>query len=81
VEEGGVGWGRLPVQVRDVQPGTADFGLVLALVARVLAQDRYLTSRIPDALESRVLGAFDGARCAGFLRYLIQVIGAEAAGL
>jgi GNAT superfamily N-acetyltransferase len=25
-----------------------------------------------------VLGAFDGTRCAGFLRYLIQVIGAEA---
>jgi len=70
--------GLLPVQVRDVQPGTPDFGLVLALAAGVLTQDRYLTSRIPGALESHVLGAFDGTRCAGFLRYLIQVIGAEA---
>lgn len=68
----------LPVQVRDVQPGTPDFGLVLALAAGVLAQDRYLTSPIQGALESHVLGAFHGTRCAGFLRYLIQVIGAEA---
>jgi len=29
-----------PVQVKDVRPGTAGFGLVLALAARVLAQDR-----------------------------------------
>jgi ribosomal protein S18 acetylase RimI-like enzyme len=28
--------------------------------------------------ESHVLGAFDGPRCVGFLRYLVQVIGAEA---
>jgi len=68
----------LPVQVRSVQPGTPDFGQVLALAARVLAQERYLTSRIPGALESHVLGAFDGTGCAGFLRYVIQVIGAEA---
>jgi GNAT superfamily N-acetyltransferase len=50
---------------------------VLILAARVLAQDRYLASRIPHALESHVLAAFDGTLCAGFLRYLIQVIGAE----
>jgi GNAT superfamily N-acetyltransferase len=68
----------LAVQVRDVQPGSGDFGQVLALAARVLAQDRYLVSSVPGAEESRVLGAFDGTRCAGFLRYLIQVIGAEA---
>ena len=30
----------LPVQVKDVGPGTAGSGLVLALAARVLAQDR-----------------------------------------
>jgi GNAT superfamily N-acetyltransferase len=66
------------VQVKEVQPGTAGFERVLALAARVLAQDRYLTSSFPDAQESHVLGAFDGTVCAGFLRYLIQVIGAEA---
>jgi GNAT superfamily N-acetyltransferase len=43
----------------------------------VLAQDRLLTSTFAAAQESRVLGAFDGPRCVGFLRYLIQVIGAE----
>ena len=51
---------------------------MLALAARVLAQDRYLVSRFPHARESHVLGAFDRTRCVGFLRYLIQVIGAEA---
>jgi GNAT superfamily N-acetyltransferase len=68
----------LLVQVRDVQHGSADFEQVLALAARVLAQDRHLLSSVPGVQESRVLGAFDGIRCAGFLRYLIQVVGAEA---
>jgi GNAT superfamily N-acetyltransferase len=66
------------VQVREVQPGTSGFGQVLTVAARALAQDRYLTSRLPHAQESHVLGAFDGTWCVGFLRYLIQVIGAEA---
>jgi GNAT superfamily N-acetyltransferase len=65
------------VQVAEVQPGTARFDSVLGLAARVLAQDRHLTSGFPAAQESHVLGAFDGFRCVGFLRYLIQVIGAE----
>jgi predicted TPR repeat methyltransferase len=66
------------VQVTDVQPGTAEFERVLALAAQVLAQDRHLISSVPDVQESHVLGAFDGTRCTGFLRYLVQVIGAEA---
>ena len=68
------------VQVLEVQPGTAHFEQVLILAARVLAQDRYLASRIPHALESHVLAAFDRTRCTGFLRYLVQVIGAEEGG-
>jgi ribosomal protein S18 acetylase RimI-like enzyme len=56
---------------------TARFERVLALAAQVLAQDRHLTSDFPAVQESYVLGAFDGSRCVGFLRYLIQVIGAE----
>jgi ribosomal protein S18 acetylase RimI-like enzyme len=48
------------VQVKDVQPGTADFEQVLALAARVLAQDRYLVSSVPGVQESRVLGAEAG---------------------
>jgi len=67
----------LVVQVKEVQPGTADFEPVLALAGRILAQDRSLTLSFADAQESHVLGAFDGTVCAGFLRYLIQVIGAE----
>jgi GNAT superfamily N-acetyltransferase len=66
------------VQVREVQPGTAGFGQVLTVAGGVLAQDRHLASQFPHAQESHVLGAFDGTQCAGFLRYLIQVIGAEA---
>lgn len=65
------------VQVLEARPGTARFEQALILAARVLAQDRYLASRIPHALESHVLAAVDGARCVGFLRYLVQVIGAE----
>jgi GNAT superfamily N-acetyltransferase len=68
---------RMQVLVREVEPGTAEFGDVLALAARVLAQDRYLASSFPHAQESHLLGAFDDTRCVGFLRYLIQVIGAE----
>jgi hypothetical protein len=66
---------RLRVRVREVQPGTAGFDLGLALAARVLAQDRHLASRFPHAQESHVLRAFDGPRCVGFLRYLVQVSG------
>jgi GNAT superfamily N-acetyltransferase len=36
-----------------------------------------LTSAFPAAQASCVLGAFHGSRCVGFLRYLIQQIGAE----
>jgi GNAT superfamily N-acetyltransferase len=64
--------------VTEVWPGTEQFGRVLALAARVLAQDRHLVSRFPAAARSHVLGAFHGQRCVGFLRYLIQVIGPEA---
>jgi GNAT superfamily N-acetyltransferase len=63
--------------VVEVQPGTARFERILSLAAHVLAQDRHLTSGFPAAEESHVLGAFDSFRCVGFLRYLIQVIGAE----
>ena len=77
MDDGGTEPGLL-VQVKDVQPGTADFEQVLILAAQVLAQDRYLVSSVPGVQESRVLGAFDGTRCVGFLRYLIQLIGAEA---
>jgi GNAT superfamily N-acetyltransferase len=66
------------MHVREVQPGTADFEQVRTLAARVLAQDRHLASRFPHAQESHLLAAFDGPRCTGFLRYLIQVIGTEA---
>ena len=68
---------QVQVQVLEARPGTAHFEQVLILAARVLAQDRSLASRIPHALESHVLAAFDGTRCTGFLRYLVQVIGAE----
>ena len=66
--------------VAEVRPGTARFDAVLELASRVLAQHRDLTSVFPAAQESHVLAAFEGARCAGFLRYLVQVIGARRAG-
>jgi GNAT superfamily N-acetyltransferase len=71
------GKSEFSIQVAEVLPGTTRFEGVLELAARVLAQDRHLAAPLPDAEESHVLAAFQGARCAGFLRYLIQVIGAE----
>ena len=68
---------RLRVKVAEVHPGTAQFDGVLGLAARVLAQDRHLTSHLSAAQESHVVAAFDGSRCVGFLRYVIRVIGAE----
>src|ERR1700722_3924641 len=64
-------------RIAEVLPSTAPFADVLELASRVLAQDRDLTSVFPAAQESHVLAAFHGGQCAGFLRYLIQVIGAE----
>lgn len=63
--------------VVEVKPGTAEFDSVLGLAVEVQSQDRYLVSDFPAAKESHVLGAFNGSRCVGFLRYLIQVIGEE----
>jgi GNAT superfamily N-acetyltransferase len=68
---------EMAVQVTEVQPGTPDFGRVLALAAGILAQEPALTRSFPHARESHVVGSFAGATCTGFLRYLIQVIGAE----
>ena len=68
---------ELLVEVAEAFPGTAEFGAVLDLAARVLAQGRHLTASFPMARESHVLAAFDDSRCVGFLRYLIQVVGAE----
>jgi GNAT superfamily N-acetyltransferase len=66
------------VRVGEVVTQTPAFDAVLTLAARVLGQDRYLLSELPAAMESHVLGAFAGSRCVGFLRYVIQLIGAEA---
>lgn len=65
------------VDVAEVGPGDGRFDAVLALAATVLEQDRYLVADHPHASASHVLGAFDGDACVGFLRYLVQVIGAE----
>ena len=63
--------------VVEVQAGSARFDSVLRLAAELQSQDRHLISDFPTAKESHILGAFSNFRCVGFLRYLIQVIGAE----
>lgn len=65
------------VEVVEVGPGDGRFDAVVALAATVLDQDRYVVADHPHALGSHVLGAFAGDACVGFLRYLVQVIGAE----
>lgn len=67
-----------PARIREVVPGSAAFEAVSRVAAGILAQDRYLERDFPAALETHVLGAFVGPRCVGFLRFLVQVIGADA---
>lgn len=64
--------------VTEVMPGSERFEVLLDLAERVLAQARYIVSEVPTAFDSRVLGAFDASGCVGFLRYIVQVIGADA---
>lgn len=65
------------VEVVEVVPGRKRFDAVVALAARVLAQDGAVLREFPAAMSSHVLGAFRGKQCVGFLRYLVQVIGAS----
>ncbi|MEW6475621.1 MAG: GNAT family N-acetyltransferase [Actinomycetota bacterium] len=65
------------VLVAEVVNGTKRFEAVLALADRVLEQRRYIVSEVPGAFSDHVIGAFDGERCLGFLRFYIQVIGSE----
>ena len=64
--------------VTEVMPGCERFEAVLDLADCVLGQARYIVSDVPTAVESHVLGAFDASGCVGFLRYVVQVIGADA---
>jgi GNAT superfamily N-acetyltransferase len=50
---------------------------VLLLADQVLEQRRHVTSWMQTAREDHVLGVFDGDRCVGFLRFFVQVVGAE----
>jgi len=65
------------VEIIELDASDARFGRVLSLAAAILHQDRYLDREHPHASESHVLAAFDAEKCVGFLRYLVQVIGAE----
>jgi hypothetical protein len=64
-------------QVVGVARGTERFEAVLTLADAVLDQRRHFLSAIETALEDHVLGAFEGPRCLGFLRFYVQVIGSE----
>jgi GNAT superfamily N-acetyltransferase len=68
---------RNGLEVAEVIQGTELFEAVLLLADRVLEQRRHITSSMQTAREDHVLGVFDGDRCVGFLRFLVQVIGAE----
>jgi GNAT superfamily N-acetyltransferase len=65
------------VEIIEVDPGHPRWENVLELADRVLDQRRYLVKELPHVDESHVLGAFDDGRCIGFLRFTVQVIGAE----
>lgn len=58
-------------------PDDARFSDLEQLAKSILNQDRYLTHVQPHASESHILGAFLEGRAVGFLRFVIQPIGAE----
>lgn len=64
-------------EVFEISPAEAGFADVLALAASISGQDRQLEQVFPHAASSHVLVAVDGRDPLGFLRLLIQVIGAE----
>lgn len=63
--------------VEAVVPGTPRGEDVLALADRVLDQRRHLLADRPHTLTSHILGAFEGDACLGFVRYVVQIIGAD----
>jgi ribosomal protein S18 acetylase RimI-like enzyme len=65
------------LDVIEVASGTEEFEAVLGLADEVLDQRRYIVSAIETASKDCVLGAFDGSRCLGFLRFYVQVVGSE----
>ncbi len=65
------------MRVIEVAAGTQRFETLLSLADDVLDQRRYVISAMKTASADRVLGAFDGDRCLGFLRFFVQVIGSE----
>jgi GNAT superfamily N-acetyltransferase len=64
--------------VTEVMPGCEPFEALLDLADSVLGQARYIVAETATAVESHILGAFDASGCVGFLRYIVQVIGADA---
>ena len=65
------------VEVVEVREGDERFDAVVAVARQGLDQARYLLSKHPEADESHVVGAFVDGRAVGFLRVLVQVIGAD----
>lgn len=65
------------VEVVDLSSDDERLDALTELAASVLEQDRYLTREYLHAIESHVLGAFQRDTPLGFLRFLVQVIGAE----
>lgn len=57
--------------------GTKLFEAALLLADHVLEQSRRTTGLIETTREDHVLGAWEGDRCAGSVRFFVQVIGAE----
>jgi len=65
----------MPLEIRVVASDT-DL-LALRETAEVLDQGRYILEIKLASEESLLIGAFEGERCIGFLRLLVQVIGHE----
>lgn len=66
----------MAAQIVEVDPHTPAYDDVL-LLAGQLDQAKYIPERETHIVTSILLGAFIQSTCAGFLRFLIQVIGSD----
>lgn len=64
------------LEVVVVEPSDARFAEIVGLADAVLNQGRYLVREYPLAVESHVLAALQDGKFVGFLRFMVQVIGA-----
>ena len=64
-------------EIVEVVAADTRFDGVVELATTILNQGRYLLQQPDDTQESHIVAAFAENRCVGFLRFAVQIIGAD----